>query len=52
MIGTVSRKLNLKKSQARLEASGSGHSGPFENGGGFTISEIEDGKRSVAKHLR
>ena len=53
MIGTVSKKLNLKKSQARLEASaGSGHSAPFENGGGFTISEIEDGKRSVAKHLR
>jgi len=53
LIGTVSKKLNLKKSQARLEASaGSGHSAPFENGGGFTISEIEDGKRSVAKHLR
>merc|ERR1712241_1355554 len=40
LIGTVSKKLNLKKSQARLEASGSG----FENGGGFTISEVEDGK--------
>ena len=53
MIGTVSKKLNLKKSQARLEVSaGSGHSAPFENGGGFTISEVEDGKRSVAKHLR
>ena len=24
----------------------------MDNSGGFTISEIEDGKRSVAKHLR
>ena len=50
MIGTVSKKLNLKKSQAKLDASGTGNG--FENGGGFTISEVEDGKRSVAKHLR
>ena len=35
LIGTVSKKLNLKKSQVRLEASaGSGHSALFENGGG------------------
>ena len=34
----------MKKSQARLE--------PVDSSGGFTISEIEDGKRSVAKHLR
>ena len=50
LIGTVSKKLNLKKSQAKLDASGTGNG--FENGGGFTISEVEDGKRSVAKHLR
>lgn len=40
LIGTVSKKLNLKKSQAKMEAKDT-----------FTISEVEDGKRSM-RHLK
>ena len=40
LIGTVSKKLNLKKNQAKME-----------NKDTFTISEVEDGKRSM-RHLK
>ena len=44
-MGTVSKKLNLKKSQAKVDGSSAG-SVPT-----FTISEVEDGKRSM-RHLK
>lgn len=47
LIGTVSKRLTMKKNQAKLEASMSAGGSK----GDFTISEIEDGKRSV-RHLR
>ena len=46
LMGTVSKKLNLKKSQAKVD-SGSG-SGLVPT---FSISEVEDGKRSM-RHLK
>ena len=45
LMGTVSKKLNLKKSQAKVDGSSAG-SVPT-----FTISEVEDGKRSM-RHLK
>ena len=52
LMGTVSKRLNLKKSQEKFEQgmANSGHSSNGKNGD-FTISEVEDGKRSV-RHLK
>ena len=49
LIGTVSKKLNMKKNQAKIEAAA--NAAAISNGDAFTITEIEDGKRSV-RHLQ
>ena len=45
LIGTV-KKIYLKKSQAKMD-----HAANSDSNGAFTVSEIEDGKRSV-RHLQ
>ena len=45
LIGTV-KKIYLKKSQAKMD-----HASNSDSNGAFTVSEIEDGKRSV-RHLQ